>query len=109
MGLSTMNRELSIQMAKYDNVEVCMYLPLSSDKGERAAADCTVRLLKAKEKHGYDDPIDWLTSIPREHQMHVEIGHGIHLGRHILHIKESHRECKWVQVVHTFAGPAVKG
>ena len=99
-GLSTINRELAIQLAKDGNVEVCMYLPTFSDEDEKAASDCRVSLIKAKEKPGYD-PIDWLASIPREHQMDVVIGHGIHLGRQITHIKESHRECKWFQVVHT--------
>ena len=100
-GLSTINRELAIQLAKCDDVEVCMYLPLFNDKDKKAAADCGVRLLKAKEIHGYDDPIYWLDSIPREHQMDVVIGHGIHLGRQIPHIRISHPECKWIQVVHT--------
>ena len=100
--LSTINRELAIQLAKYDNVEVCMYLPLFNDNDQKAAAECRVRLLKAKEIHGYDDPVDWLASISREHQMDVVIGHGIHLGRQIAHIKVSHPECKWVQVVHTY-------
>ena len=100
-GLSTINRELAIQLAMDDNVEVCMYLPAFTDEDKRAASDCRVSLIKAKEKPGYTDPIDWLASIPREHQMDVVIGHGIHLGRQIPHIKESHRECKWFQVVHT--------
>ena len=99
-GLSTFNRELAIRLAKDKNVKVCMYLPAFSDKDKKAAADCRVRLLKAKEKPGYD-PIDWLAFIPRDHPMDVVIGHGMHLGRQILHIKESHPECKWVQVVHT--------
>ena len=117
-GLSTINRELAIQLAKDDNVEVCMYLPWFSDEDEKVAANCSIRLLKAKEKPGYD-PVDWLASIPRDHQMDVVIGHGIHLGKQVPHIKESHPECKWVQVVHTdpeelamfktYANPTVKG
>ena len=99
-GLSTINLELAIQLAKDDNVEVCMYLPSFTDEDQKAASDSRVSLIKAKEKPGYD-PIDWLSFIPREHQMDVVIGHGIHLGRQIMHIKESHRECKWFQVVHT--------
>ncbi|XP_015775967.1 PREDICTED: uncharacterized protein LOC107354065 isoform X14 [Acropora digitifera] len=117
-GLSTINRELAIQLAKYDNVEVCMYLPWFSDEDKKEAADCRVSLLKAKEKPGYD-PIDWLASVPQDHQMDIVIGHGIHLGRQVPHIKESHPECKWVQVVHTdpeelgmfktYACPTAKG
>ena len=99
-GLSTINRELAIQLAKDDNIEVCMYLPAFSDEDKRAADKCRVRLLKAKEKPGYD-PIDWLASVPSDHHMNVVIGHGIRLGRQVSHIKESHPECKWVQVVHT--------
>ena len=82
-------------------MEVCMYLPVFSDEDKKAADKCRVRLLKAKEKPGYDEPIDWLASVPSDHQMNVVIGHGIHLGRQIPHIKESHPECKWIQVVHT--------
>ena len=99
-GLSTINRELAIQLAKNDNVEVSMYLPLCSAEDERAAAGLGVRLLKAKKKPGYD-PIDWLASIPRDHRMDVVIGHGIHLGRQVPILKDSHPDCKWIQVVHT--------
>ena len=99
-GLSTMNRELAIHLAKDDNVEVCMYLPAFSDEDKRAADKFRVRLLKAKEKPGYD-AVDWLASVPSDHQVDVVIGHGIHLGRQVPDIKKSHPECKWVQVVHT--------
>ncbi|XP_015770346.1 PREDICTED: uncharacterized protein LOC107348784 isoform X2 [Acropora digitifera] len=99
-GVSTMNRELAIHLAKDDNVEVCMYLPAFSDEEKKAADKSRVRLLKANEKPGYD-PIDWLASVPSDHQMDAVIGHGIHLGRQVPDIKKSHPECKWVQVVHT--------
>ena len=98
--ISTINRELAIQLAKNDNVEVSMYLPLCSEEDERAAAEFSVYLLKPKRKLGYD-PIDWLASIPRDHRMDVVIGHGIHLGRQVPHIRESHPKCKWIQVVHS--------
>ena len=99
-GLSTINRELAIQLAKNDNVEVTMYLPLCSEEDERAAAEFRVFLLKAKRKPGYD-AIDWLLSIPKDHHMDVVIGHGISLGLQAVIIKESHPDCKWIQVVHT--------
>ena len=99
-GLSTINRELAIQLAKNDNVEVSMYLPVCSEQEKRAAADLGICLLQAKRKPGYD-PIDWLASIPRDHPMDVVIGHGIHLGRQVPVIKEVHPDCKWIQVVHT--------
>ena len=117
-GLSTLNRELAIQLAKNDNVEVSMYLPLCSEEDEGAAAEFRVHLLKAKKKPGYD-PIDWLASVPKDHHMDVVIGHGIRLGRQVLIIKEFRPGCKWIQVVHTdpeelamfkdYADPTVKG
>ncbi|XP_015764062.1 PREDICTED: uncharacterized protein LOC107343050 isoform X4 [Acropora digitifera] len=117
-GLSTLNRELAIQLAKNDNVEVSMYLPLCSEEDERAAAEFRVHLLKAKKKPGYD-PIDWLASVPKDHHLDVVIGHGIRLGRQVLTIKELCPGCKWIQVVHTdpeelamfkdYADPTVKG
>ena len=117
-GLSTFNRELAIQLARNDNVEVSMYLPLCSEEDERAAAGFRVCLVKAKKKPGYD-PIDWLAFVPKDHHMDVVIGHGIHLGRQISMIKGLHPDCKWIQVVHTdpgelamfkdYAGPTVKG
>ena len=93
-GLSTINRELAIQLAKNDNVEVSMYLPLCSEEDERAAAEFRVHLLRAKEKPGYHDPIDWLVSVPKDHHMDVVIGHGIRLGRQVPVMKELHPDCK---------------
>ena len=117
-GLSTINRELAIQLAKNDNVEVSMYLPMCSEEDERAAAGFRVCLLKAKKKPGYD-PIDWLASVPKGHHMDVVIGHGIRLGRQVQAIKELQPDCKWIQVVHTdpeelamfkdYTDPTVKG
>ena len=101
-GLPTINRKLAIQLAKDGDVKVCMYLPYVSDKDKKAAADCGVDLLIAKEKPG-NEPIDWLASIPSDHQMDVLIGHGVHLGKQVPYIKESYPKCKCVHVVHTDA------
>ena len=99
-GLSTFNRELAIQLAKNDNVEVSMFLPLCNEEDEREANGYGVHIVKANAKPGYD-PIDWLAAVPRDHCMDVVIGHGIHLGRQVPMIKELHPNCKWIQVVHT--------
>ena len=99
-GLSTINRELAIQLAKHSNIEVSMYLPQCSEKDKRAAAAHNVCIIEAEQIPGHD-PIDWLATIPRDHQMDFVIGHGIHLGRQVPLIKRVHQECKWIQVVHT--------
>ena len=102
-GLPTINRKLAIQLAKDGDVKVCMYLLYFSEKDRKAAADCGVKLLRAKEKPG-NELNDWLASIPSDdHQMAVLIDHGVHLGKQVSHIKESYPKCKCVHVVHTDA------
>ncbi|XP_066015854.1 uncharacterized protein [Pocillopora verrucosa] len=99
-GLSTINRELAIQLAKHPNVDVSVYLPSCSDEDRRAASRHYVQLIEAQESPGFDQPIDWLVSLPNGHYPHCVIGHGVHLGRQIPHIQKQ-QPCKWIQVVHT--------
>ena len=99
-GLSTINRELAIQLAKHPNVDVSVYLPSCSDEDRRAASSHKVQLIEAQESPGFDQPIDWLVSLPNGHYPHCVIGHGVHLGRQIPHIQKQ-QPCKWIQVVHT--------
>ena len=77
-----------------------MYLPQCSEEDKRAAAAHHVCVIEAEKIPGYD-PIDWLATIQRDHQMDFVIGRGIRLGRQVPIIKRVHRECKWIQVVHT--------
>ncbi|XP_068751418.1 uncharacterized protein [Montipora capricornis] len=98
-GLSTLNRELAIQLAKHQNVEVSMYLPECSEEDVRIAGENYVKIIKAKVLYGYK-PIDWLSSAPENHQVDYVIGHGLKLGRQVQLIQKQLR-CKWVQVVHT--------
>ena len=98
-GLSTINRELAIQLAKHPNVEVYVYLPKCSEEDKEVARSHGVQLIEADELPGYE-PGDWLTSLPKGHLPHCLIGHGLHFGRQIPLIKQ-HHDCKWIQVVHT--------
>ena len=98
-GLSTINRELAIQLAKQCNVEVSVYLPQCSEEDKKVAGGHNVQLIEAEELPGFE-PIDWLSSLPKNHLPHCVIGHGVHLGRQIPLIKR-HHNCKWIQVVHT--------
>jgi len=98
-GLSTISRELAIELAKHPNVEVCVYLPKCSEEDKKVAASQGVNLIEAEEVPGLD-PVLWLSSIPPHHAMDCIIGHGVPLGRQIPLIKQ-HHHCKWIQVVHT--------
>ena len=99
-GLSTVNREVAIQLAKHPSVEVSVYLPQCSEEDKRVAASHNVHLIEAEEMAGYDNPVDWLSSLPEDHAVDCVIGHGAVLGRQVQFIKR-HCNCKWIQVVHT--------
>ena len=99
-GLSTLNRELAIQLAKFSSVEVTLFLPKCSDEDKKAAASHSVSLLRAVERPGYIDKLDWLSFPPKNLRIDVVVGHGAKLGRQAQIICNSH-QCKWVQVVHT--------
>ena len=100
-GLSTINRELAIQLAKHPSVEVSVYLPQCSEEEKRVSASQNVQLIEAQKMAGYDNPVDWLSSLPEDHTVDCVIGHGAVLGRQVQFIKRTHPYCKWIQVVHT--------
>ena len=98
-GLSTINRELAIQLAKFSNVEVTFLLTKCSDEDKKAAASHGISILEAARLPGYNE-LDCLTFPPEHLRIDVVVGHGVKLGRQAQVIRKSHK-CKWVQVVHT--------
>ena len=99
-GLSTISRELAIQLAKHRDLKVSVYLPQCSEDDKKVANNHNVQLIEAEELTGFD-PIDWLSEAPANHVMDYVIGHGVPLGRYAQIYKRRH-QCKlWIQVVHT--------
>ena len=98
-GLSTINRELAIQLAKFSYVEVTFFLPKCSDKDKKAAESHGISILEAARLTGFNE-LDQLCFPPKNLRIDVVVGHGIKLGRQAQVIRNSHK-CKWVQVVHT--------
>ena len=98
-GLSTINRELAIQLAKFSYVEVTFFLPKCSDKDKEEADSHGISILEAKRRPGFNE-LDWLSFPPRNLRIDVVLGHGVKLGRQAQVIRYSHK-CRWVQVVHT--------
>ena len=100
--LSTINRELAIQLAKLPNVDVSVLLPNCSGEDRISAKSHNVKLIEADEVPGVE-PVLWLSSPPINHTMDCVIGHGVHLGRPIASIKRNpnYSHCKWIQVVHS--------
>ena len=97
--VSTISRKLAIQLAKDPNVDVSVFLPKCSEEDKRNAASHKIQLVEADELPGYE-PILWLSSLPRNHDVDCIIGHGVHLGRQISLIKRN-KDCRWIQVVHS--------
>lgn len=98
--LSTISRKLAIQLAKFSNVEVSVFLPQCSNEDRRNAASHNVQLIEAEQMVGVN-PIDWLINVPDGHVMDCVLGHGVTLGKQVQFIKKAHHNCKWIQVVHT--------
>ena len=100
--LSTINRELAIQLAKHPNVDVSVLLPNCSREDRSSAKGHNVKLIEAGGVPGVE-PVLCLSSPPRNHTMDCVIGHGVHLGRPIALIKRNpnYSHCKWIQVVHS--------
>ena len=97
--VSTISRKLAIQLAKHPNVEVSVFLPKCSEEDKRNAASCKIQLFEADKLPGHE-PIFWLSSLPRNHDVDCIIGHGVHLGKQIPPIKKN-QDCRWIQVVHS--------
>ena len=98
-GLSTINRELAIQLAKFSCLEVTLFLPKCSDEDKKAAASHCISILEAARRPGFNE-LDWLSFPPGHLTIDVIVGHGAKLGHQAQVIRDSHK-CKWVQVVHT--------
>ena len=98
-GLSTINRELAIQLAKCPEAEVTFFLPKCSEEDKKLALQHNVTIIEATRRPGLEE-LEWLLFPPENLQIDVIVGHGVKLGKQAQIIKES-KKCKWVQVVHT--------
>ena len=98
-GLSTINRELAIQLAKFPEVEITFFLPKCSQEDKNVALDHKVKIVEATPRPCFEQ-LDWLCSPPEDLEIDIVVGHGVKLGKQAQFIKES-KTCKWFQVVHT--------
>lgn len=100
-GLSTVNRELAIELAKCDSppIAVSLFMAKCSKKEKEMASRHNVGIIESDQTTG-KDPGRWWTSPPPNFATDFIIGHGCILGKQAKYIRE-HFQCKWVQVVHT--------
>ena len=98
-GLSTINRELAIQLAKFPEVQITYFLPKCSEEDRAVALSHNINILEATRLPGYEE-LEWLSFPPDHLRIDVIVGHGVKLGRQAQVIRNS-RKCKWIQMVHT--------
>ena len=98
-GLSTINRELAIQLAKFPELEITFFLPKCSQEDKNVALDHKVKIVEAAPLCCFEQ-LDWLCFPPDDLEIDIVVGHGVKLGKQAQVIKKS-KNCKWVQVVHT--------
>ena len=98
-GLSTLNRELAIQLAKFPEVEITFFLPKCSQQDKKVALEYNVKIVQAKPVPGMEQ-LNWLCFPPDDLEIDIIVGHGAELGSQAYAIKRN-KKCKWVQVVHT--------
>ena len=98
-GLSTINRELAIQLAKFYDCKVTLFLLKCSQENKEEAKHHGISIIEAERQPGYEE-LDWLSFPPQDLQIDVVVGHGVILGKQARIICKSHK-CKWIQVVHT--------
>ena len=98
-GLSTINRELAIQLAKYYDCKVSFFLLKCSHEDKEEAKHHGISVVEAERQPGYEE-LDWLSFPPHDLQIDIVIGHGVKLGKQAQIIRKYHK-CKWIQVVHT--------
>ena len=98
-GLSTIHRELAIQLAKCLEVEITFFLPQCSQEDKKLALRHNVKIAVATPLSGFEQ-LDWLIAFRLKICKSTLSCHGVKLGKQAQIIKRSKR-CKWVQVVHT--------
>ena len=98
-GLSTLNRELAIWLAKCNEVEITFFLPQCSIEDRNVALQHKVNIVEATPRPGFHQ-LDWLCFPPEDLEIDVIVGHGFKLGKQAQIIK-IFKKCKWIQMVHT--------
>ena len=100
MGLSTINIELAIQLAKFPEVKITLFLPKCSQEDRKIALEHKAKIVQATPLPPAFEQLDWFFFPPKDLQIDAIVGHGVKLDKQPQVIKVR-KTCKWVQVVHT--------
>ena len=95
-GLSTINRELAINVAKHPEVDVTFFVPRCNESDKEAALGHNIKLVEATELIGMEE-LQWLCCPPSDLHIDVVVGHGIPLGPQANLISKMFK-CKWFKL-----------
>ena len=98
-GLSTLSREVALQLARFPEVQITVFLPRCSEGAKNQALTHNVKVVEATPLPGFEE-LDWLSFPPEDLQIDIVVGHGIKLG-HQAQVIRKFKNCQWVQMVHT--------
>ena len=79
-GLSTINREIAIQLAKCPEGEITFFLPKCSQEDKKLALQHNVTIIEVTRRPSLEE-LDWLLFPPEHLQIDVIVGHGIKFGK----------------------------
>ena len=92
-------RELAKQLAKFEEVQVSVFIPedtFYNENEERKAKEIGVTIVKAKEQLGFSNSIEWLNYPPADLKTDIVIGVGEQLGKVAQNWKMRY-QCKSIQ------------
>ena len=98
-GLSTLSREVALQLARFPEVQITVFLPRCSEGAKNQALTHNVKVVEATPLPGFEE-LDWLSFPPEDLHIDIVVGHGIKLG-HQAQVIRKFKNCQWVQMVHT--------
>ena len=103
-GLSTFNRELAMNLAKYskDKIRVHCFVCQSTEEERKYASNNGIHLISAQRLPGYSDAIESMRIPPPElPNPDIVVGHGRQFGGAAYLIRKI-TGCKWIHFVHVF-------
>ena len=103
-GLSTFNRELAVNLAKYskERIRVHCFVCQSTEEERQDASSNGIHLITAQRSPGSSDPLEWIRFPPSElPNPDIIVGHGRKFGVAAYSIRRI-TGCKWIHFVHVF-------
>lgn len=100
-GLSNIDRELAIQLAKHPNISVTFFVPRCSNEDKKRTLRHNINIVEAtQEPTCWSDIMDFP---PEQLEIDIVIGQGVKLGQPS-QMPRKNLKCKWIQLVNTDSG-----